>query len=591
MSHDIISLYRARLEKEKGTVRKDWGGKLTVALAYPNSYRLGMSNLGFQLVYHLFNKRADVLAERVFLPEGQEMSLYLQSGKALLSLESQAPLQNFDLLAFSLSFENDYPNLLKILELGKIPILAAQRRDPCPFVMAGGITTFLNPEPVAPFVDFFLLGEAETALHAFVDHFLDVRSGPIEREKIPRNLVKKMTNLYVPSLYRPIYHEDGTLQSLLPIEKGIPEKIQVACSTPSAFKKAPVPVSSIITPETEFGDKTLIELGRGCGRSCRFCAAGYVYRPPRVRDAASLQKTLDKTLKQRDQVGLLSAAVSDVPGIEDLTAFIIKKGGRFSVSSLRADSLTPRLVEHLRQAGQKTLAIAPEAGSERLRRVINKHLTREQIMEAARSIARIESFAIRLYFLVGLPTETKEDISEIVNLVKGIKHHMIKESAPRGRIGPIRLSVNCFIPKPATPFQWFSMDQMVSLKEKQKWLKKTLAKEGGVKVSFDVPKWAYVQTLLSVGDRRVATILSRCHELNGDWTKALRYSDVNPDFFVYRPKGLDEVLPWDFIDHGINKEYLIREYEMALEEKESDVCRVGECMRCGICKDIVKSGR
>jgi len=583
VSGDIISLYRARLAREKGTVKKDRGGKLSIALVYPNYYRLGMSNLGFQIVYHLFNKRPDVVAERVFLPEGQELSLYLQSGNALLSLESQIPLQEFHLVAFSLSFENDYPNILKILELGKIPLLAEERRDPCPFIMAGGITTFLNPEPLASFMDFFLLGEAEAGLNEFADLFLEIGRLNASRGEVLKNLARNMDSLYVPSLYQPEYQKDGCLKSFFPKNSEVPEKIRRTCSITGGSADGQVPISKITTPDTEFSDKILIEMGRGCGRSCRFCAAGYVYRPPRFYSESDIISSTEKALEKCNQVGLLAAAVSDIPGIENVTSLIVKDGCSFSVSSLRADSLTKGLLEHLKQAGQKTLAIAPEAGSERLRNVINKHLTRQKIMEAATLISETSDFSVRLYFLVGLPTETRSEVEEIVDLVKGIKHHMVKASAERGRIGQIRVSVNCFVPKPFTPFQWFPLDQLSSLKEKQKWIKKALGKEGGIKVNPDIPKWAYVQTLLSMGDRRVGAILHASHKLGGNWTKALRFSDVNPDFFVYRPKGLDEVLPWDFIDNGILKSHLISEYKLALKGEESDVCNVGECFRCGVC--------
>ena len=586
MPRDIVSIYRTRLAREKGAVKKDWGGRLSVALTYPNYYRLGMSNLGFQVVYDILNQRSDVVAERVFLPEGQEMSLYLQSGKSLMSLESQTPLQKFDLVAFSLSFENDYPNILKILEMGKIPLHSEERSDPFPLIMAGGITTFLNPEPLAAFIDFFLMGEAEANLNEFLDHLLDQKSPICKRSDIIKNLATNMKTLYAPSLYEPEYHKDGTLKSFLPKESKFPEKIKVACSTNSGATEQKVPLSTITTPDTEFGNKILIELGRGCGRSCRFCAAGYVYRPPRVHPESELLKATAKTLKKCKQMGLLSAAVSDIPGIENLSALILKHGGRFSVSSLRADTLSQDLLDHLKQAGQKTVAIAPEAGSERLRKVINKHLTRKQITDAVNMISMTGDFTIRMYFLIGLPTETRKDVSEIVNLVKVIKHHMVKVSAPRGRIGQIKLSLNCFVPKPSTPFQWFPLEQTSSLKEKQKWVKKTLAKEGGVKVNSDLPKWAYIQTLLTMGDRRVASILLMSHNLNGDWSRAFRFSDINPDFFVYRPKGLDEVLPWDFIDHGIHKGHLINEYESAIKGEESDICHVGECYRCGVCRRV-----
>jgi radical SAM superfamily enzyme YgiQ (UPF0313 family) len=577
---DMVSLYRARLAREKGAVRKDWGGKLSVALAYPNGYRLGMSNLGYQVVYHLLNVRPDVVAERVFLPEGQEMSLYLQSGKPLLSLESQTPLEKFDLIAFSLSFENDHPHVLRMLEMGRIPLTTEERSGLHPFVMAGGVITFLNPEPLSPFIDFFLMGEAEANLHEFLDLFLECRAGRAGREEVVRSLAKGMKSLYVPSLYHPVYGKEGTLKSFSPKEEGIPEKIQVACD---ASSQAPVPISTIITPEAEFSDMALIELGRGCGRSCRFCGAGYVYRPPRARTGEELSSALDQALKASDRVGLIGAAVSDIPGVENFMARILEKGGDFSVSSLRAETLTTEMLNLLKQTNQKSVAIAPEAGSERLRRVINKHLTEEQIIDAVKRIAGVGDFSLRLYFMIGLPTETGKDLAEIRDLIKRIKHHLVKESALRGRIGGIKLSVNCFVPKAFTPFQWFGLEQVSSLKDKQKWLKKALSKEGGVKVNFDVPKWAYLQALLSLGDRRVGNLLLISQKLGGDWKGALRSSDVNPDFFVYRSRGLDEVLPWDFIDHGLSKKHLIREYTQALREEESDTCHVGECFRCGVC--------
>jgi radical SAM superfamily enzyme YgiQ (UPF0313 family) len=311
-----------------------------------------------------------------------------------------------------------------------------------------------------------------------------------------------------------------------------------------------------------------------------------VYRPPRVQAEPKLLSAVTEAIEACGQVGLLSAAVTDIPGIDRIASAVIQRGCRFSVSSLRADSLTDALLACLGRAGQKTIAIAPEAGSERLRRAINKHLSRDQIMSAVRRIAKAGGFSIRLYFLVGLPTETDEDIEAIVELVKSIKHHMIKSSADRGSIGQIRLSVNCFVPKPFTPFQWFPMEGVLSLKRKQGRLRKALSKEGGVKVAFDVPKWAYVQALLAMGDRRAGDMLLKAHQHGGDWRRAFPHMETNPDFFVYRPKGLDETLPWDVIDHGISKGYLVKEYKLALKERESEICRPGECERCGVCEGI-----
>ncbi len=581
MSEKIVSLHRSRMAGERGAIKKDWGGKVSIALIYPSYYRVGMSNLGFQVLYNLLNRREDVVAERVFLPEGQELSLRLRAGKGLFSLESQAPLGKFNIIAFSLSFENDYPNILKILDLAGIPMLSKDRNESHPVIMAGVMTSFLNPEPLADIMDLFLLGEAEANLDEFIDLFKELSHGGAERGEILMRLAQGHRSLYVPSLFHIEYHPDGTIKSRRPVKKGIPMEVKVACIQSQDF---PVNRSTILTPDTELADRVLIELGRGCGRSCRFCAAGYAYRPPRVHSEEELSACVREALKECNRIGLLSSSVLDTPGIENITGAITDEGGRFSVSSLRADLLTREIIGHLKKTGQKKLAIAPEAGSERLRRVINKHLTHEQITGAVRMIAAAGDFSLRLYFLIGLPTETREDVNAILHLIKSIKHHMIKESRGRGRIGGIRLSVNCFVPKAFTPFQWFPMEDQESLKEKQKWLKKALAKEGGVTVSFDVPKWAYVQALLSMGDRRAGSILMMAHEYDGDWAKAFRHSEINPDFFVHRPRGLDENLPWDFIDHGIRKEYLVREYKLALKEKESDICHVGECDRCGVCR-------
>ena len=554
---------------------------MSVALVYPNLYRVGMSNLGFQAVYALLNKRDDVVAERAFLPEEQETSLRLGTGRGPFTLESQSPLRDFDLIAFSISFENDYPNILTILEAARLPLLQKERDESCPIIMAGGITSFLNPEPIALFFDLFLLGEAEVNLDGFIGRFKGLRTEGADKKKTLKALEKGIPSVYVPSFYSVEYNDDGTIRSRVQVSTDGGSEKKVSCPKSPALE---VNRSCIITKDTEFSDTVLVELGRGCGRSCRFCAAGYVYRPPRSCPTDRVLKCIDDSLGSSERLGLLSASVLDTPGINEIFEDINRKGGSFSVSSLRADLLTEEVLEHLKKAGQKSLAIAPEAGSERLRRVINKHLTDEQIIDSVRLIARVRDFSLRLYFLIGLPTETRDDVEAILSLVKVIKHHMVKESKDRGTIGRIRLSVNCFVPKAFTPFQWFPMEEVSSLKEKQKWLKRSIEKEGGITVSFDVAKWAYVQALLSTGDRRVASILMLGHQCKGEWSAAFRHSEVNPDFFVLRQKGLEENLPWDFIDHGIRKEYLVKEYMLAWKERESEICAVGECDRCGVCK-------
>ncbi|MDD5204006.1 MAG: radical SAM protein [Desulfobacterales bacterium] len=580
MPDKIASLYRARLSKEKGTIRKEWGGKLSIALCYPNSYRIGMSSLGFQTIYHLLNRREEVVAERVFLPEGPELSLRLEEGKGLVSLESLSPLQRFDVVAFSLSFENDFPNILRILDLGRIPLLAEERDEAHPLVMAGGVITFLNPEPISPFFDFFLTGEAEPVLDPLLDLLSGLKRSRSPRKEILLRLAGEIPSIYVPSLYSVEYNRDGTIRERIPLQSPARERIEVARLNPLC--EAPT-ISAIRTPDTEFAGRILVELGRGCGRSCRFCAAGYVYRPPRAHPLPEILSSLEKSIKEEKKFGLMAPSISDIPGVDEVTGLILDRGGSFSISSLRADGLTPEMIENLKRSGQKTMTIAPEAGSDRLRKVINKHLSEEQIIEAVGRIASAGQFAVRLYFLIGLPTETREDVNGILDLVKHIKHRLVKESATRGKIGQLRLSINCFIPKSFTPFQWFPMESQATLKEKQKWLKKSLSREGGIKVNFDVAKWANMQAIFSLGDRRAAHLLRLVHEHQGDWNKARRFSEFNPDFFVYRPKDLKEVLPWDFLDHGIRKEHLVKEYKLALKGEESEPCHPGDCIRCGAC--------
>ncbi|MBW1730351.1 MAG: radical SAM protein [Deltaproteobacteria bacterium] len=580
MRRHVVSLYRSRLAKERGYVQKDWGGRLRVALVYPNRYRVGMSNLGFQWVYYLFNQREDVVAERAFLPDGHEMSLYHQWGGPLLSLESQRPLNEFHLIAFSLSFENDYPNILTLLKLAKIPLLAQDREDAFPLVAAGGVITFMNPEPLSPFFDFFVVGEAEPQLDILVDTLYESLSQISSKQELLRTLVGRIPSIYVPAFYRESYSDRGMLEDFSPINSDIPEKVTVAKSSMEILDP---PHSCILSPETEFSDMMLVELGKGCGRGCRFCAAGYVYRPPRFQVEERLLDFFTRKQNQRIRWGLISSALSDVPYLDRLGQFILEHGCSFSVSSLRADAVTKGLLKRIKAAGQRTITMAPEAGSERLRRVINKHLSQDQIIHAVEQIAEEGDLHLRLYFIIGLPTETREDVEGIVDLAKVIKHHMVKIGAPKGRVGHIRLSVNCFVPKPFTPFQWLPMDPVESLKEKQRWLQKMIAKEGGIRITYDVPKWAYVQTLLSVGDRRVAKILLLVHENNRDWNKALRHSELNPDFFVYRHKERDERFAWDFLDHGIDKKYLINEYDKALASRPSPVCRPESCTLCGVC--------
>ena len=561
-------------ESEIGTIRKQWKGRIKVALIYPNTYHVGMSNLGFQTVYYLLNKIEHVVCERSFLPENSR-----EGAGRIITIESGNPVSNFDIIAFSVSFENDFPNLLQILEKAGLPLRSSNRETPHPLIIAGGVAFFLNPEPVAPFVDCFLIGEAEAILPRFFDTDLPDLLNQ-DRMSCLKILAQNVPGTYVPAFYKATYHSDGTLRTFEPvinvpikIERGFLEDLS---QTPTC--------SAILTPDTTFDRTFLIEVSRGCPHGCRFCSTGFVYRPPRFRPFSLLEKCMQQGISMTDEIGLVGASVSDLPDIKKLCNQKFEKNIRISFSSLRADALSPELLSVLRKSKVKTATIAPDAGSERMRKIINKGITEEDILNAAETLVAEGIPNLKLYFMVGLPLETMDDVEAIVTLCKKIKHRFLKSSKVRKRIGEITVSLNSFVPKPFTPFQWVAMDDIRSLKNKVKTIKQGLKRVANVRVHADIPRWAYIQALLSRGDRKVAQILSLAHKNRGNWPKTFKESPVNPDFYVLRERSLDELFPWDFIDHGINKSFLKQEYKRALQEKTSPPCPMESCNICGVCK-------
>lgn len=562
------------MKSEIGTIRKQWKGRIKVALVYPNTYHVGMSNLGFQTVYDLINKIDHVVCERSFLPD--------DSGPAagrIVAIESGRPISDFDIIAFSVSFENDYPNLLTILDRAGIPLRSDDRGTPHPLVIAGGIAFFSNPEPMSPFIDCFLIGEAEAILPRFFDIALpDLLSQ--DKRTCLKTLARNVTGAYVPAFYSTTYNPDGTVCAIEPLID-VPVKIE------RMYMKdlSNVPTcSAIITTDTTFDSTFLIEVGRGCPHGCRFCSTGFVYRPPRFRPLSLLDKCLQQGASMTDEIGLVGAAVSDLPDINKLCGQAFEKDTRISFSSLRADALSPELISILRQNKVKTATIAPDAGSERMRKVINKGITEEDVLNAAESLVAGGIPNLKLYFMIGLPTETMDDVEAIVLLCKQIKHRFLKSSRIRKRIGEITVSLSSFIPKPFTPFQWIPMDEVRSLKKKIKKIKDGLKRVANVRVHSDIPRWAYIQALMSSGDRKVAQILLLANQNRGNWPKTFKASPVNPDFYVHRERSLNELLPWDFIDNGINKSFLKQEYQRALQGKTSPPCPIESCNICGVCK-------
>ena len=562
-SWKLVQKAKDILEKERGTVQKKWGGKITICLLYPNSYHVGMSNLGFQTLYRILNAEDDVVCERAFLPEPEDLQVYRHTQTPLFSLESQKPLSSFDILAFSISFENDFLNVLTLLELAHLPLESRLRKGGHPWVIGGGVALFLNPEPVSEFFDFFILGEAEEAIREFLGVCRQTLLNQEKREKDHFLIdLSRVEGVYVPKFYRVTYAEDGKMAAMEP-DSGFPREVRRRWV--SKLDQFPTQ-STLFTPDTEFKEMALVEVNRGCPRGCRFCAACFVYHPFRNRSLSVLESVSKDALLEEHRVGLTGTAVSDYPQLVALCQSVLSQQGGISLSSLRVDAVTPPLIQCLREGEERTVAIAPEAGSERLRRMLKKDYQEEEILKSIDILVENGVSQIKCYFLIGLPTETDEDVKEILHLAKRIRHHILSGQKDGRKRWRLVLSVNPFIPKPATPFQWAPLEEVGGLKRKLKIIQRGVQGEGGMEMIHDLPKWAYVQALLSRGDRRVGKILMAVHRHHGDWGQAFRETDINPDFYVYRKRDLDENFPWDFIDHGLPKERLREEYIRAMKE-------------------------
>ena len=565
--------------------------EIDIALAFPDTYEIGMSNLGLAILYDILNRQRYVLAERVYAPWVDMEAEMRKEGIALFSLESKRPVKDFDVIGFSLGHELTYTNVLNMLDLARIPVLAADRDDSQPLVIAGGVCA-LNPEPMADFIDVFVMGEGEEIIIELVDVLREHKKSSLASSRI--DLLRKLAHVsgvYVPSLYRDSYNDDGTLASLEPLSDEVDQKVKRRI----VQKLPPLPARQVVPYVQVVHDRAVIEIQRGCTQGCRFCQAGMVYRPLRQRTHKEIVDASSDLIDNcgYDELSLLSLSTSDYPKIEGLVGALADRHKRkrltISLPSLRLDTFSVELADALRGRKKTGSTFAPEAGNSRLRNVINKHLSDEVLMETIQMTLDKGWSNLKLYFMVGLPTETLKDVESIVEMVRAIR----SLRGTNGKHLQVKVNVATFIPKPHTPFQWVGQDDEQQLEAKHDILRWGL-KKTGTQLSWHDPKSSLLEALMSRGDRRVGNAIYKAWQSGcrfdswsehfdfDKWQEALDECGIDPDFYACRQRLFDEVLPWSHIDMGISVDFLRVEYERAIDEEETPDCNGGACLDCGL---------
>ena len=605
-----MSLYKAKFESclkkiqkparyignEFNSVHKENNGDLmSFAFCFPDVYEVGMSHLGMKILYHMLNEREDTVCERVFAPWTDMEEEMRKNDIPLLSLESHTPIRDFDIIGFTLQYEMSYSNILNMLDLAGIPMLSADRKDEYPFICAGGPCAY-NGEPLADIIDFFILGEGEEINNEIMDVYKEWKKSGAPKEKY-LEMVSKLEGIYVPSFYDVEYNEDCTIKSITPNREGVPEKIKkrIISNLDECFApdKIIVPFMDIVH------DRIMLEVFRGCIRGCRFCQAGYLYRPVRERSVDKLMDTAEKCIKNTgyEEMSLSSLSTSDyrflqelVDGLLDIT---VDKRINLSLPSLRVDNFSMELMEKVQKVKKSGLTFAPEAGTQRLRDVINKNVLEEDLLRTAKIAFDGGYNRIKLYFMIGLPTETYEDvegIAELAEKVIGVFYSIPKEIR-KGRSVTITVSTSSFVPKPFTPFQWEPQNRMEMLIDKQKFLKNRI-KSRSISYNWHQSEVSFLEAVFAKGDRCLSKVLIAAQKkgckFDGwdeyfsyeKWMEAFAECGVDPEFYAYRKIEHDEVLPWEHIDIGVSKQFLIKEHERAYEGVTTPSCRE-KCAGCG----------
>ena len=573
MSWNLQKEIKEILATEIGTQIFAPGRRTPVAFLYPNTYHLGMSNLGLHILYQILNKKGWA-CERVFLPEAKKREEYAKTKTALFSMETQRPLADFPYICITVSFEMDYLNALTQLRMGHIKLPARERGEKDPFVILGGPCATFNPEPLADFADLVVIGEGEETLPKLLALLEQLRlDKKTRKEKLLA--AAKLPGVYVPQFYQPEYDEDGNFTNMRRLAD-VPERI----SRQWVKNLDDYPhTSAIVSPYTEFSNMFIVEVARGCGRHCRFCMAGYCFRRPRNRKLELLLQDIRQRPEQTAKVGLMGAAVSDYPQIRELTQTLVEERIPFSCASLRADSLDLPLVQALANSGQRTMTVAPEAGSARMRAAINKGIEEAHIWQAMEYAAQAGMPNTKLYFMIGLPGETDEDIEETVALV----HRVRKRMDELGHKGDLTLSVNAFIPKPFTPYQWSPVEDSRVLKRRFKLLQDGFKKDRRIRVLTESLKETMLQAALARGNRRIGELLLWACDRQTGLKEAFQHYGLAPETEACRSIGLAAPLPWDHLDMGVTREYLLRERHNSETGTFTPGCFDG-CQRCGVCK-------